>query len=81
MHLHPFLNLVNCSLGKFVLLCFFFVKPCVPFAKQIELLALEIPFFPQGEEEVEMKSKKTRLASNIAGEMIALALHRQCFSL
>lgn len=58
----------------------FFVKPLIPFAKQIELLVLEIPIFPQGEEEVEMKSK-TRLALYIAGEMITLALQRQCFSL
>lgn len=63
------------------MLWFLFVKPFVLFAKQIELLALDIPFFPQGEEEIEMKSKKTMLAPDIAGEIIALALHRQCFSL
>lgn len=79
--MYPFLNLVNFSLGKFVLLWFLFVKPLVPFAQQIELLAIEIPFLPQEEEGVEMKSKKTRSAPDIAGEMTVLALHRQHFSL
>lgn len=62
------------------MLGFLFVKPLVPFAKQIELLALDIPFFPQEEEEIEIKSKTTRLAPDIAGEMIVLALQTVLFS-